>query len=518
MAYFNHSFKKDFVGTKPSQSGQGKATIVDGILTDAGVHVSELKNRNAPYQLGPGVIGIFDPKTNLSLSSLGENCCPFYIASAALQLNDKIGPYHGGYQEANKSKIINPKFIREIYRVDGSRPYPAIVEIGNTINNNHIGAILTLDPVSLVPGTGYVDGVYAVTGGTGIGATIKITTGPGQILTATISDPGIGYTIGDTLTIVGGNDDGAIDVATVSASTDACEKEFLCGETYYLRIEVKGEAALRFGNHNLYHTFDASGGCCEDPANPVAIDQSVIYLQWATQIAENQILNPFIRPILVVDNVMYVYDAATAIALGLDPTTRLFANAPTTSTRAGLILMGAYISTTFGTCTFSVTDHYDLEPIQILASEVDLEGDPCTFNGVCVVEYCPGIQGIGYGEEKIRTVLLSESYRQNFRHTDPRIREITQGDSVFGVLTPSAIYSSLFILHSVPRFNNPTGTFDNDQYLLEIIGTSATIDAFLALLGEGMGGCVQCGELKDFSKIIECGYNAPNGEPEEEGN
>lgn len=36
-------------------------------------------------------------------------------------------------------------------------------------------------------------------------------------------------------------------------------------------------------------------------------------------------------------------------------------------------------------------------------------------------------------------------------------------------ITRSALYDSYYILHSVPRFNNPSGTFDNDQYLLRIV-------------------------------------------------
>jgi hypothetical protein len=27
----------------------------------------------------------------------------------------------------------------------------------------------------------------------------------------------------------------------------------------------------------------------------------------------------------------------------------------------------------------------------------------------------------------------------------------------------------------VPRFNNPSGTFDNDQYLLELVATTSTL-------------------------------------------
>jgi len=57
------------------------------------------------------------------------------------------------------------------------------------------------------------------------------------------------------------------------------------------------------------------------------------------------------------------------------------------------------------------------------------------------------------------------------------------------------------ILHSIPRYNNPTGTFDNDQYLLEIVGPAGTLaagalanlkdDVEVLLTAAGNGACVE---------------------------
>jgi len=57
------------------------------------------------------------------------------------------------------------------------------------------------------------------------------------------------------------------------------------------------------------------------------------------------------------------------------------------------------------------------------------------------------------------------------------------------------------LLHSVPRFNNPTGVFDNDRYMLEIIVPEANpavpvgnvaLDAFLTAWfnSNNCAGCV----------------------------
>ena len=35
------------------------------------------------------------------------------------------------------------------------------------------------------------------------------------------------------------------------------------------------------------------------------------------------------------------------------------------------------------------------------------------------------------------------------------------------IVDRNALYDCYYILHSVPRFNNPSGTFDNDQYLVK---------------------------------------------------
>jgi hypothetical protein len=105
---------------------------------------------------------------------------------------------------------------------------------------------------------------------------------------------------------------------------------------------------------------------------------------------------------------------------------------------------------------------------------------------------------MGLGESVARDVILSEQYRQNFFHSDFRIREITQGYSVFDYIDRNALYTRYFLLHSVPRFNNPTGVFDNDRYMLEMIipeanpavpvGNSA-LDTFL---NAWLTTCVNC--------------------------
>jgi len=69
---------------------------------------------------------------------------------------------------------------------------------------------------------------------------------------------------------------------------------------------------------------------------------------------------------------------------------------------------------------------------------------------------------------------MSERYRQspyNQGNADSaRFREIEMTDSVFTAVDRTKTYRPYYLKHNVPRFNNPTGVFDNDQYVYKIYG------------------------------------------------
>lgn len=424
MSYFNHAFQRDFLGTKGDQAASPgtAAELSQGFLMTSGIHTSQLVNAGAPFALGVGTFGFFDKETYLSVDAAGiagSNCCPLILASASLLSNDKIGPFHGGYQESNKSKYIVPSLISRFYRVDQCVPQQGIVHIGNT---NYTEAL----------------------------------------------------------------------------ANPTCCHEFYCDETYNLMIEIKGSPALRFANHNLYRTFDAYGGCCDGPV-PTLIDSTLIMIQWAKAIVGDPYLQSFIQPIVFDETgAPWFATAALAVAAGW-PTTQTWdlyvSPGHTLDGCAGIRLAGAYVDTKFGNCSFQITDFYEVAPITILASLVDLNGDPCKFEGLCVITECEGLQGMGFGESIVRQLLLSESYLQNFFSPDIRIREITQGDQILSAVNRNGLYTSYYIQHTVPRYNNPSGLSDNDQYLLHIItnDVSAGLEAFMAAW---LGACTDCTTLQ----------------------
>jgi len=402
MAYFNHAFKKIFIGTHASQASvPGVSKGVDeGYLLDSGVPTVDFIDTAAPNALGIGVFGLVDPTNYQSVNAASAALTggqPLLLVSTALYANDKIGPFHGGYQETNKSKMINPKYVRAFYRVDPCLPQNIVINIGNTP-----------------------------------------------------------YTSG------------------LSPSDPKCCFEFLCDQTYYLRIDVKGSPALRFLNHQDYRTIDFYTGCCPVDGTPSVVNSTNVMIGWANFIINDPYLKDFIFPVVYGEDGNIYYPPGTpGAALTWDIYDQTTAH--TADTCAGLILYGAYVDTRFGDCSFQVTDFFEKEPVKILASMVDYTGDPCVFEGICVIEECCGRQGMGFGETVLRDLILAERYLQNAFHSDIRIREITQGDDLFNVITRTAQYYRYFILHSVPRFNNPTGVFDNDQYLLEIITNAPSV-------------------------------------------
>jgi hypothetical protein len=431
MSYFNHAFNKVFVGTT-------------GFVDDGTTLTQELTL---------GEFGFMNPNpgnaaaANVLVDVAAETtACPLVLVSGALYTSDKIGPFHGGYRETNKSKIINPKYVSAWYVVEPCPAQPMTISVGVTPFTNPGGT----------PNTG-------------------------------------------------------------------CQKDFLCGNNYYLRVDLKGAPELRFLSRNSYYTAMAYTGCCTGET-PTPVDPTTVYIAWAKALMESPLIAPFIAITIynttnAVVGVAYnktTYDAAVrAGTLAWDTYTPV---AGATGQDAGMYIQGAYVDTQFGDCTFYPNDALQafLEPVKIYASEVDFNGDPCAFTGLCVENTCDPRQSQGFGEGVLRELILSEGYNQSPFYTgrDLRIREITQGNQLATtVIDRGSQYFRYYIQHSVPRFNNPSGTFDNDQYLLEIITTSRldaaggfeeVVTGWLELAGNA------CAVLQEFSCAANCATSIPS--------
>ena len=526
MAYFNHAFNKVFLGTGKGVSGlqlpAGLVTTDEGyVTTQYSIPTYGLNQlHTAAMQSGStyesGYFGAFystGANANKSWTAT-DNCCSIYFAGSAIYSSDKIGPFAGGYQETNKSKMVNPKYVSRFYRVDPCQPSNNVIHIGNTPYTDD--RALTIDITD--NGANLVNGVYTDVelvgvgpfAGTGLIVTITVT--GNEVTSVVVTNGGTGWAPSDvvefapgfSIPFIGGGLDSQPEfkIATAGIGADCC-KEFLCGETYTLRVDIKGSPALRYLNHNAYILADYYTGCCPTgDIAPTPVDSTLVMIGWANRIVNYPVVSPFVLPIVIDEAGNEWYKPGTLDAFGqpvANTWDKYVSTGHTEGECAGLILNGAYVDTKFGDCTFQVSDFYEKEPVRLYASEVDLNGDPCEFTGICVITECEPIQANGLGETVLRELILSEKYRQNFFHSDFRIREITQGNQIVNVIDRNALYTKYYLLHNVPRFNNPSSTFDNDQYLLEFV----TFDQLIAFENDINDWLDTCGNLCEF-EIYGC--------------
>lgn len=461
MSYFNHAFQKTFWGASGPGGGATGYTNNAGdasvdLLSTYGVGSFTFADQSTPGWLSVD-----------AASAAVTNGQPLTLLATALYQNDKVGPFHGGYQETTKSKMVNPKFISRFYRVDSA---PAV---------NHI---------------------------IGVGATPNL---------------------------------------DLSGADAGCCPTFYCNETYGVRFDLKGSPTLRMLNHNAYEIACAYTGCCDGPT-PELVDPAIVMQEWSNYVAadpiffgvygqtDSRLVNVGFtvtcddganwdlylpdNPTAGVAGVYFEADGTTPTAAATAFYNRLVAAtgatiaAPVPSSTyvsiftpatpnccAGLVMEAAFVETKFGDCTFQPTDHFELEPLLIQASMVDETGDPCVFEQLCISDGITpsgvptstvypaiqfGTQAMGTGEKVLRELILSEGYSQNHFGTggDLRVREITQGYDVSNAVNRNGLYTRYYIQHSVPRYNNPSGTFDNDQYLLCIPtdGVNAAFEKFMA--------------------------------------
>jgi hypothetical protein len=270
MSYFNHAFQKTFVGTN------GFTGLAEGKLGTPG------------NILGGGQFAFVDAKTWTVLATgAAPKCCNLVLAAGSIYANDKIGPFHGGYLESNKSKEINPKYVNRFYRVDPCAPSANVIHVGKTPYTDDRALSLAITNV----GINIEDGVYTdipltdTSAPTGSGLIVTITVVGGVVTFVEITNGGTGWVTGDVVTTVDEllpSDGGVVTnpTFTVTAGVGAdCCIPFYCGETYSLRLDVKGSPALRYLNHNAYLIADAYTGCCPTGSiTPTEVDSTLVYI------------------------------------------------------------------------------------------------------------------------------------------------------------------------------------------------------------------------------------------------
>lgn len=208
------------------------------------------------------------------------------------------------------------------------------------------------------------------------------------------------------------------------------------------------------------------------------------------------------------------------------------ADAASFTTDAFLELTAAYLETKYGNPTFTITDNYDLEPLKIIASLMDDSGNPVVTAPIgtaaaqtisvagIATEVQAAVQAQGTGETVLRDLILTGKYRQEAfgdgTNIDQfRMREAEANPGVLNMMTVAnrnTLFNKLCILHNVPRFNNPSTTFDNDQYLIEIaVPNTVPITQFFSGASYTSGGTIAGGAAVGTAfgdYILESSYAA----------
>jgi len=248
-----------------------------------------------------------------------------------------------------------------------------------------------------------------------------------------------------------------------------------------IRIDIKGTEVMRALNRNAYFVADMTG-CC--PAGGYYTGASIA-AAWEEAINRDA---------------SNMGDFITAVA--------------TTNT---LKITLCPEETVFDCCSFDTRDAYSHETLDLGVSLLTAEGDPCastcvtygtttdgTTVGVAAGTAFPNITAWitrtpaeTLGESVLREIILDGRYRQdggwNQGNKDSsRFREIDGGSLLCGEFPVTGgradgkgrreTYRWFYVQHTVPRFNNPTGVFDNDQYVVAVAVPCGNAEAIAAIV------------------------------------
>ena len=446
--YFPNAFRKSFLPASTTLASSGG--------TDA---------------LTAGQIGFFDAKTYQVVSA---QAAPFILAQGSYFAADKIGPVHGGYKESVKSKVINPKYISRLIKVTSDVAQNQIVSVdpsAATINSDTTYR-LRLD-VKGSPALRFLNhqlyktldahsGCDTVAGTTNtVDQNVVLLKWKDQINEAPLLKDFVVAKVWNLTTASVAINPTAGSATIVVANADAAA--FQAGEKVVHASLAGGSQVVSVG---------AADSASSGYANVVLTKNAVASTDGNAKIY-SQVATGTYAPVTSSANDIAAVDSHLEIT-------------------------AAYVETKFGACTFTPTDFYELEPLFIYTSFVDESGDPCAVNGFVSAEIQAPKQASGLGETVLRELILDGRYLQNAypdssRVDSLRMREI-EADPALATVNKAGLYDQVLILHNVPRFNNPSSTFDNDQYLIVVhvpTGTStSSITNFIASSASAAGNAV----------------------------
>jgi hypothetical protein len=416
--YFPNAFRKSFLPASTTLASSGSTAA-----------------------LTAGQIGFFDAKTFQVVSA---QAAPFIIAQGSYFTSDKIGPVHGGYKESVKSKVINPKYISRLIKVTSDVAQNQIIKVeANACAGLACDSTIRLRlDVKGSPALRFLNHqLYK---------TLDAYTGCCDANNAAIDH---------TVALLKWADQ----INEAPLLKDFVQAKVWLETTASVAIDpTSGSATIAVANADAA-LFQVGEKVVHASLAPNSLVVSVGAADSASSGNANVVLS--VAAVSSTNGNAAVFTAQTTA--GYTPATSSLG-----SVNSHLDIVAAYVDTKFGNCTFTPTDKYDLEPLFIYASVVDESGEPCKVECISVSETRAPKQASGVGETVLRELILDGRYLQNAypdssRVDSLRMREI-EADPALATVNRSGLYDQVLILHNVPRFNNPTSTFDNDQYLIVV--------------------------------------------------
>ena len=489
MAYFNNAFYKTFVAS----STEAVAGVSTSLL--AAGELGLVKDSDWTTMAIPG-------------AALPANSHA-YLVQGSFYTKDTIGnnPGHGGYKESVKSKGINPKYISRVWSADCLTASQATASLALGAECTPCGTtqFMRMDvkgspALRFLNHNAYAIGdsanICCVDGQEFLDPALVLATEAAQVVGNGLGKDDVGYQGGNPLItpFVAEADLNGVDVATLSGGVGYSVTVGAASAATSVASPAVGSGAkiniLTVSGTGVILTFSyASAGkgyAVGDVLTVVQAGSTTDATLTVTAVSEGGVIvNVTDAAGAVVQNIYSIAQAQGKAASG-NYVASTTPNAAAATVDAVVNFVGAYVSTKFGDCSFDTRDHFGSEPVEIIASILDETGDPCNDCGTAAKT--PGQMQATQGEAVIRDLILSERYRQspyNQGNADSaRIREIEMSDELLAAVDRTATYRAFYIQHVVPRFNNPSGVFDNDQYVYQIYvkcSDGAAITAVTAL-------------------------------------
>lgn len=482
MAYFNHAFCKSFLAS----------TVLDG-------------NGTATSALNAGQITVIDSSDweSISIATGYENADGhLHLVQGSLRTSDNIGnnPGHGGYSESIKSKGINPRYISRLASsaVLASANATASLSVASDCAPCGENLFVRLD-VKGSPALRFLNhNAYAIGDSSGDAAAnggslpaFLCCTEDGQ----THVDPALALAAAMQIVLA---DPIVSPFVQEAGASMAVTKVTGSAQTDFDGAATLGAVSAGGANYVTATNVATTGGTGTGLTLDITVTAGAV-----TAVAINNPGNGYtIADAITITGGNGAATTSVAsvsadagsftIAEILDGTYDASTDPVTEGVSATITVEGAYVDTQFGNCSFDTRDHYEKEPVKVILSLLDETGNPCNDCGVATD--APGQMPSTLGERVLRDLILSDRYMQmpyNQGTADSaRIREIEGSVDTVSAVTRDALYKVYYLQHSVPRFNNPSGVFDNDQYLYQIFVLStdtASITAMDAMMAEFAG-------------------------------